>query len=153
MTIREARSFGGFDFAERERTKCLIVVHRVDHRLTPQQHRGPGMNFKHTIEPELTPLWLPVIERHFAMTVAPLTGSLKRPRVRFAALDEGDVVRYCCEISGATAAGASVSVRALHRDGRTAITDAFAQARREIVRRQRTAFSRLRQTDASGLSP
>ncbi len=111
------------------------------------------MIFKRQIAPELEQHWHAVIDRHFAMTVAPLEASLERAHVHFMAQDDGGTVRYCCELSGTTAAGASFSCRALQRDGRTAITDAFARARREILRRQRTAFIHPHQKDANGQSP
>ena len=107
------------------------------------------MKLKHSIAPELASRWLPVIERQFDLTLAPLEISLKQVSVGFSVVGENGSTTYRCEVSGTTAAGGEFNLSNQHRDGRVAITDVFSRARREVARSRQRPFTPLRRTDAT----
>jgi len=79
--------------------------------------------------------WVPVIERSFRMTLAPLQGDLGSLRVRFRAPGRGAAGSgYVCTLEGTTSSGRRLGIEASHDDGNQAIVLAFTRARREIGR-------------------
>ncbi len=89
--------------------------------------------------------WRPLIERQIDLTLSPVRASLRSAEVRFSALRPPgrEQLSYRCELRGRGIAGESFHCLAEHTDGQTAIADAFARARRDIVRsRQRVATFR-----------
>ncbi len=91
------------------------------------------------VQEELKPRWQAVVDRHVSVALTPLRPSLHSAHVRFSSDDPlgNDVRWFRCEIDGRGHNGKTYRFHAQHVDGCTALVDALARVRREIVRDRR----------------
>jgi hypothetical protein len=89
--------------------------------------------------------WAPRIERRIALTLAPIEVLLDRLVVRLETIGEAGsraeraAMHFVCELEALAQGGARHCISVAHSDGHTAVQDALARLRRELVRAQRLA--------------
>jgi hypothetical protein len=87
---------------------------------------------RYDIQQELADTWRPVIERHLALSLASAMPEITTLKVGFRRTGGG---LYDCTVQGRDAGGRRLDIHTSDRDGREAVTQAFARAKREMARK------------------
>lgn len=88
-----------------------------------------------TVENAPAERWVPVVQRCFEMTLAPIESAIALLRVQLSAPAQparGDP--YTCELHGRTVSGRTLHLRSAHENGEQAVAHVFGRARRELRR-------------------
>jgi hypothetical protein len=129
-----------FDCVDDNALKTLLVENRPEITLARRLRLRvrAAMSLKMKVPADLSPVWQPVIERQFDLTLSPLRSRLTGVQITFHRISENGDSRYCCEVAGRLAAGDRLKISAQNSNGHIAVADVLSRVRREVSRRSRS---------------